>query len=603
MKTSPSKRSRAAALAAVLLAGVAVPAQGQQDRPESLLPPGFDEPAPTPAPAPAPSSAPAAQSAPRAPEIVQPLPLEPAAPGESPIANVAAADEVEAAEIDWSRYELPDFARHSLARVGASAAGNEAFPADAFGEASGKYLQTLMRRLDAPVASRWASILLRRALMSPVDTPADINGADFAAERAWVLLRMGEAVAARSVVEDIDTDNYTAPLYEIAMQAAMANGDPAALCPVVDKGAAAIPQRGWALARAMCAGLAGKPTEAGQLLRQARWGTSQGDIDSLLAEKVLGTGAQGRRAVTIEWAVVPQLTAWRWGLATATRVEVPAWLYRSAGANVRYWQALAPNLDAAQRAPAAELAATAGVFSNAGLVDLYSEIEQGGDAAAEVAGVARNLRVAYTDTSASARVKALRSLWDEAETPRTRYARLILTARAAAWVPADAKLGEADRLVASMLSAGLDSAAMEWRSALAPGSEGWALLTLADPVSAGAVSSSDVEGFAKSASRRKGQMLLAGLAGLGRMNAGEAQGAADELDVAIGGSNAWTRAIDEAGQRGDSGMVVLLAAVGMQSPNWDWVTPEALFHVVASLRAAGMVNYARMIAVEAVSRA
>ena len=603
MKTSPSKRSRAAALAAVLLAGVAVPAQGQQDRPESLLPPGFDEPAPTPAPAPAPSSAPAAQSAPRAPEIVQPLPLEPAAPGESPIANVAAADEVEAAEIDWSRYELPDFARHSLARVGASAAGNEAFPADTFGEASGNYLQTLMRRLDAPVASRWASILLRRALMSPVDTPADINGADFAAERAWVLLRMGEAVAARSVVEDIDTDNYTAPLYEIAMQAAMANGDPAALCPVVDKGAAAIPQRGWALARAMCAGLAGKPTEAGQLLRQARWGTSQGDIDSLLAEKVLGTGAQGRRAVTIEWAVVPQLTAWRWGLATATRVEVPAWLYRSAGANVRYWQALAPNLDAAQRAPAAELAATAGVFSNAGLVDLYSEIEQGGDAAAEVAGVARNLRVAYTDTSASARVKALRSLWDEAETPRTRYARLILTARAAAWVPADAKLGEADRLVASMLSAGLDSAAMEWRSAVAPGSEGWALLTLADPVGAGAVSSSDVEGFAKTGSRRKGQMLLAGLAGLGRMNAGEAQGAAAELDVAIGGSNAWTRAIDEAGQRGDSGMVVLLAAVGMQSPNWDWVTPEALFHVVASLRAAGMVNYARMIAVEAVSRA
>ena len=100
MKTSPSKRSRAAALAAVLLAGVAVPAQGQQDRPESLLPPGFDEPAPTPAPAPAPSSAPAAQSAPRVPEIVQPLPPEPAAPGESPIANVAAADEVEAAEID-----------------------------------------------------------------------------------------------------------------------------------------------------------------------------------------------------------------------------------------------------------------------------------------------------------------------------------------------------------------------------------------------------------------------------------------------------------------------------------------------------------------------
>jgi hypothetical protein len=32
------------------------------------------------------------------------------------------------------------------------------------------------------------------------------------------------------------------------------------------------------------------------------------------------------------------------------------------------------------------------------------------------------------------------------------------------------------------------------------------------------------------------------------------------------------------------------------------VTPEALFHIVASMRAAGMASYARMIAVEAVTR-
>jgi hypothetical protein len=49
-------------------------------------------------------------------------------------------------------------------------------------------------------------------------------------------------------------------------------------------------------------------------------------------------------------------------------------------------------------------------------------------------------------------------------------------------------------------------------------------------------------------------------------------------------------------------MVALLAAVGMQAPNWDYVTPEALFHIVAAMRAAGMGNYARMIAVEAVTR-
>ncbi|ATY34345.1 hypothetical protein CVN68_00670 [Sphingomonas psychrotolerans] len=502
--------------------------------------------------------------------------------------------------IDLSRYELPEFARHSLDRVGAFAAGNAAFPADSFGGADGRFLQVLMRRMDAPIASRWASIVLRRALMSPLDTPAGVNGADFAADRAWALLRMGEANAARAVIDDVDTDNYTTWLYQVAMQAALANGDPAALCPIADKGAAAIAQRGWALAQAMCTGLAGKPNEAGQAFNRARSGSSPSDIDNLLAEKVLGTGAQGRRAVTIEWNPVRQLTAWRWGLATATGVEVPADLYQTAGPQVRYWQALAPNLDPVARAPAAELAATAGVFSNAGLVDLYSEIEQGGDSG-DAQTVARDLRTAYTDGNVGNRIKALRTLWDAANTPRTRYARLILTARAAAWIPASDKVEDADRLIASMLSSGYEAAALEWRGVAKRGSEGWALLALADPGGA-SVAAGDVTGFAEGGSRRKAQMLAAGLAGLGKLSAGEAQNAAAALDVQIGGANAWTQAIDAAGQRGDAATVALLAGVGMQSLSWDYVSPEALFHIVAAMRAAGMGNYARMIAVEAVTR-
>jgi hypothetical protein len=47
----------------------------------------------------------------------------------------------------------------------------------------------------------------------------------------------------------------------------------------------------------------------------------------------------------------------------------------------------------------------------------------------------------------------------------------------------------------------------------------------------------------------------------------------------------------------------LLAAVGMQARGWGPVAPEALFHIVAALRAVGMASYARMIAVEAVARA
>jgi hypothetical protein len=596
LTTSRTKRSRAA-FAALLLAGVAVPALGQ-DTPESLLPPGFDDPAPAPAPAPAPGPSRPAESA----------GAEPAAPADvpaAPIGNVAEAEDAEAeaeGPVDLSRYELPDFARHSLERVGTGASGNAPFAADAFAGADGRYLRTLLGRLDAPVASRWASIVLRRALMSRVDTPANINGADFAAERAWVLLRMGEAVAARGLINDVDVDNYTVPLFQVAMQAALATADPAALCPLADKAAEAVRQRGWALARAMCAGLAGNPAAAGQLLSQARWGTGAGDLDSLLAEKVLGTGAQGRRAVTIEWNGADTLTAWRWGLATATGVEVPASLYGTAGPQVRYWQALAPNLDPAARAAAAELAATAGVFSSAGLVDLYSEIAQLDDSSAE-AEVARDLRIAYTDSDVEDRLTAIRTLWDEAETARTRYARLILTARAASWIPASAEVQEPEKLIASMLSAGMDGAAMEWRAAVKRGSEGWALLALADPAAAGLVAYGDFDAFADAQGRRKAQLLLAGLAGLGRLDPADARRGATGLDVAIGASNAWTRAIDEAGRSGRAGTVALLAAVGMQSRGWERVTPEALFHVVAAMRAAGMVNYARMIAVEAITRA
>ncbi|KRC78416.1 hypothetical protein ASE13_17710 [Sphingomonas sp. Root241] len=521
-------------------------------------------------------------------------------PLDNVLGNVAQVEVPQTATVDLSRYELPEFARHSLDRVGVLAAGNTAFPANAFGRSDGRFLQVLMRRMNAPIASRWASIVLRRALMSPLDTPANVNGADFAADRAWALLRMGEANAARAVIDDVDADNYTTWLYQVAMQTALATGDPAALCPLAEKGAAAIQQRGWALAQAMCLGLAGKPNEAGQRLTQARSGTSPSDIDNLLAEKVLGTGAQGRRAVTIEWNSVPQLTAWRWGLATATGVEVPAELYQTAGPQVRYWQALAPNIDPAARAAAAELAATAGVFSNAGLVDLYSEIEQSGDSGPGQT-IARDLRTAYTDGDVNNRVKALRTLWDGANSPRTRYARLILTARAASWIPASDKLEDSDRLIAAMLSSGYEAAALEWRGVVKPRSEGWALLALADP-GLSRVAAGDVTGFADGGSRRKAQMLAAGLAGLGRLNAGDAQSVAATLDVPIGGVNAWTQAIDAAGQRGDAATVALLAGVGMQSVNWDHVAPEALFHIVAAMRAAGMVNYARMIAVEAVTR-
>jgi hypothetical protein len=588
-----------------LLAGAAVPALGQQDKPESILPPGFDEPTPAPRPAPSAASTPAAS----APAATAPSAASNTTYGSDAVASVYsvtntadAAEDLPTGPVDLSRYELPEFARHSLARTGALAAGNTPFPAKAFGKTDGRTLAVLMQRLAAPVASRWVSIALRRALMSPLDTPAHINGADFAAERAWLLLRMGEANAARAVINDVDGENYTTRLLQVAMQTSLATADPGGLCGIADRGNQYVHQRGWALARAMCAGLAGKPNEAGQLLDSARGGTPVSDIDNLLAEKILGTGAQGRRAVTLEWGGITRLTAWRWGLATAAGEEVPLSLYATAGPQVRYWQALAPQLTPRQRAAAAELAATAGVFSNAGLVDLYSEIAESEDANTTEGGVARDLRTAYVDTDVADRIKAIQTLWTEASTPRTQYARLILTARAASWIPADAKVAEPEKLIASMLSAGYETKAMEWRGVVPHGSVAWGLLALADPGAAGPVAYGDFDAFKDAAGQRRAQLAFAGLAGLGRFETSDARRGATALNVQVGAQNDWTRAIDAAGKRGDSGMVALLAAVGMQSRVWDNVTPEALFHIVAAMRAAGMTSYARMIAVEAVTR-
>lgn len=594
MKISPTK----AGFAGLLLAGAAIAALAPvfaQDHPESLLPPGFDQPSqPAPAPAPRPTSA-----APATPSgaVVQPLPSD----GSTPNAAATPGAEATPVPVDLSKYELPEFAKRSLDRIGVRPVGNPNFPANAFGHADGRYLSALMQRLDAPIASRWMSIVLRRALQSPINTPKNVNGADFAADRAWLLLRMGESIAARAVVQDVDTENFTPRLFRIAMQASLATGDPGAMCPMADAAVNVLPDRGWKMAQAMCAGLAGKPNEAGELLDKARGPGGPGNIDNLLPEKVVGAG--GRGAVTIEWTGVDQLTTWRWGLATATGVAVPDELYRTAPPQVRYWQALAPMLPSHDRAAAAELAAAQGVFSSNGLIDLYSEIETEEDSSSALVAVARDLRTAYSAAQVPDRIKALTTLWTGPESQRQRYGRLVLTARAAATIAPDASLSaNADQLVASMLTAGLDTAALKWSGIVSRGSDGWAMLTLADPA-AGRVSSSDFGAYRSSADTRKSQLLLAGLAGLGRLDAADARTLASGLNVEIGGNNAWTRAIDMAARRRDAGSVALLAAVGMQARGWGPVAPEALFHIVAGLRAVGLAPYARMIAVEAITRA
>lgn len=96
MTISRIKR-RHIAFGTLLLAGAAVPALGQQDKPESLLPPGFDEPAPTPAPRPAPAPAATGPAAtpPGAPGSA-PIPSVPTLGGDAALSNASAVEDVTA---------------------------------------------------------------------------------------------------------------------------------------------------------------------------------------------------------------------------------------------------------------------------------------------------------------------------------------------------------------------------------------------------------------------------------------------------------------------------------------------------------------------------
>ena len=600
-----SAKVSVAALALALMGGAAL--ASRQTAPESILPPGFNEPV-TPTPAPAPR---------RTPTSILPGPTPTPGAAASPSVATSPADSggvlptpsptpsATPTPVDLSAYELPGSAKRSLNAIGAIGPDSGGLGATAFGRANGRMTQILMRRLDAPLPSRWLSIALRRALTSRVAPPAGINGADFAAERAWLLIRMGEADMARALVQSVDVEDYTPKLFQVAMQAMLATGDPAGLCPLAEPASRVSNETGWAYARAMCAGLASKTTEAGQLFNAARKLSGRG-IDSLLAEKVVGAG--GGRSVTIEpaeWNGVDRLTAWRYGLAMATGVAIPEELYGTVNAQVAGWRATSPMLDPITRVGIADIAAAQGILSSLALVDLYGEIAATDDSNSAAGATARDLRSASAEGTPDERVAQLRRLWDEPTSARGKFARLVLTARASARIAPDAKYaGDSGRLVASMLTAGFDIAAERWRSVTPSGSDGWAMLALASSrggmIGYGAVN--DYQGNDSDPDKLKTKMLVAGLAGLGRLSAGDAERLGQALGVRFGEENGWTRAITAAAARREAGAVVLLSAVAMQTTNWRGVPPEMLFRSVAALRAVGMEAEARMIVAEAIAR-
>lgn len=276
-------------------------------------------------------------------EEVSPINLQPSQPVQPPI-------------------EYPGWARRDPWVVGKLDPAAEGLGDDPWGSASGLFLSTLMRRMDTPIASRWAHIALRDTLLAKAHAPRDVNPADWVAERSWLLLRMGEADAARMLIAGLDTDYFTPKMVQVAVQSALANADAAALCPL-ETGIRKYDPRISQLVTAMCASLAGDADIASAQLDDARRHGRIGGIDLGLAQKLVGA-AGGGRAATIDWGPVDSLTAWRFGLSAATGMMPPDGLINNASLQLRAFEARAPLFSAQQRLPAAMIAAGMGVFSS-----------------------------------------------------------------------------------------------------------------------------------------------------------------------------------------------------------------------------------------------
>jgi hypothetical protein len=586
-----------AALAAGVATVIALPVIGQE-APKSILPDVFDDAPPTPvAPAaPVPGTPAATPEAPAAPADPAATILPPGLAGAPD--PVAAPDPLLSAPTSRN----VDFVGWLSPRAGG-------YGPNSFSGVNGRFVDGLLRRLDAPLSSRWAHIVLRRALLSEVPTPAGARPADWVAERAWALVRMGEVDGAKRLVAAIPLDRYTPRLYAVAAQVHLASGDVLGLCPLAGTAVTISKEPLWALATGLCAALEGDDLTSATTFDALRDREAADPFDIGLAER-LATAASGTgRAANVEWGEVAKLSVYRFGMASAGGVAIPDNLVERASPAVNGWLLRSPAATLEKRLAAAPAAAALGVASSAEYVRVHSAYAAEMDPFAFEASPSGQLRAAYVARTPRDRLAAMRTIWQRGGGGRGGFAAKILTAQAAARLPVDEDQVEAaPELVESALTAGYVTAALRWwplaeEEGGAVRDRAWALLALADrgnrvPVDGGRFDdwfATEKDHVGEARATYRAQLLAAALSGLGRGSDWDER--LEDLDVAPLG-NVWTRRLEAAAAGGRIGEVAVLAATGLQGG----MPPRHLQKIVAAYRRVGLQNEARMLAVEALTR-
>ncbi|MFD2989876.1 hypothetical protein [Sphingopyxis terrae] len=414
-----------------LAAALVLPAVAQ----ESLLPEGFGKSADTPAPRPAPTPSPSPSSTPAPSSTAVPKGGSAGATALAPstVATLDSGDTDTAMRPAMARKGPPASSNTTAARRAPAVDAVGPLTPETGGMAPDAFCAANMRRRHAACAAAramgrcardiaTASAHVSRSAAARGASPRCVCAALRARPRcdrlhadrgatcpdAGLLLRLGESTTARMIVQSVDYDRATPRLVATAQQTYLANADPSGLCPYVPAGLAHGDEQSWRLAAAMCAGMSGEAGPAGWAIGRVRSSGKISNFDILLAERVLGATGAGRRSTTIEWDKVGRLTSWRFGLATATGIDIPAPLRATEAGSIRSWTVLAPMTPMGDRIAAAPYAASRGVLSSEAYVSLLSAASSEEEPPEALAAQTDLLRSAFSGANAADRYTAMR---------------------------------------------------------------------------------------------------------------------------------------------------------------------------------------------------
>ncbi len=483
---------------------------------------------------------------------------------------------------------------------------------DSWAGSRGALATELMRHLEAPLASRYGHIALRRLLMTKASLPAGADPLKFVAARAHLLLRMGEAEAAKMVIETVPVSVYDRGLFTVAAQVHLAAIDLAATCPLAQRAIVFSPDSQWPLLSAICSALQGDDSGAALGLDIAQQGGKVNKYDLSIAQQAVTAVAGGGRAGLAPWPVGGLFTSYRVGATYASGQSFPDQALISAPIAVQSWLARSAFVDAETRYKLGWTAAALGTMSAEEFISGWAARGAGLDPRVLAYRPEGLLQKAATATTTGARYNAMRQLWAMGKNERSRMAMWLITSDAAARFPLlPSQTAIAPDLLRSMLMGGRLKDARRW-APIVLASEGdalnkaWPLLYFTDsqvirPIpklieawldaQSGTGQNSDI------INRRK-QMLIASLEGLApALLTGASISRSSRPDDVSAGSLFIKLA--DAARRHAKGEVLLLGSLAM-GHNWSDVSPGVLKAVLSAYHAVGLDSDARLIAAEAI---